>query len=182
MIRKQSHPALLPRQVKTHVPKVPKQPLALQQRPVSTMKSPSKEMPESEQAQALPTARGSSLGPQMPIEGPEGLSLSRRTFVPLPPICSDSTVHSEKTTSQHSNPASRLSPEHLSDEDAKSTESIFLTQVPGPTCPCPPVPGPPGSCTAPRRLGCCRQLDTRRQHLGRACRSLLGDPLIHGYW
>lgn len=74
------------------------------------------------------------------MEGVHGPSLPHRTFVPLPPICSDSTVHSEETTSRRSDTAGHLSPEHLSDEDIKSTESVFLTQVPGSTSPCPLVP------------------------------------------
>uniref|UniRef100_A0ABI7Z571 X-ray radiation resistance associated 1 n=1 Tax=Felis catus TaxID=9685 RepID=A0ABI7Z571_FELCA len=119
--------------VKTQVPKVPKQPLILHHLSVPTIKSPSKEMPESEAAptKELSTTRSSPLEPEMPIEGLEGLSLSHRPFVPLPPICSDSTVHSEETMSHQSNRPGHLSPEHLSDEDTKSTESIFLTQVSG---------------------------------------------------
>ena len=91
----------------------------------------------------LPTAKGTSLMPEMPIEGLEGPSVHRRPFVPLPPICSNSTVHSEETASHQSDTAIHISPEHPSDEDAKSTESVFLTQVPGPTCPRPFVPGSP---------------------------------------
>ncbi|XP_037378862.1 X-ray radiation resistance-associated protein 1 [Talpa occidentalis] len=132
-IVKAKHHILMPRKdsrkVKTQVPKVPKQPLTLHQ--PSITKSPSKEMLESEAGlpEQLPTTRKTSLNIEMPIEGPGGLSLSRRTFVPLPPILSHSTVNSEGSTSRHSDPASRVSPEHLSDEDTKSTESIFLTQV-----------------------------------------------------
>lgn len=67
-------------------------------------------------------------------EGPEGPSLTHRAFVPMPPICSDSTLHSE-TVSHQSHTAGLMSPDHPSDEDAKSTESIFLTQVTAPICP-----------------------------------------------
>ncbi|XP_053756065.1 X-ray radiation resistance-associated protein 1 isoform X4 [Panthera pardus] len=136
-IVKAKHHILMPRKdsrkVKTQVPKVPKQPLILHHLPVPTIKSPSKEMPESEAAptKELSTTRSSPLEPEMPIEGLEGLSLSHRPFVPLPLICSDSTVHSEETMSHQSNRPGHLSPEHLSDEDTKSTESIFLTQVSG---------------------------------------------------
>ncbi|XP_047733913.1 X-ray radiation resistance-associated protein 1 isoform X6 [Prionailurus viverrinus] len=134
---KAKHHILMPRKdsrkVKTQVPKVPKQPLILHHLSVPTIKSPSKEMPESEAAptKELSTTRSSPLEPEMPIEGLEGLSLSHRPFVPLPPICSDSTVHSEETMSHQSNRPGHLSPDHLSDEDTKSTESIFLTQVSG---------------------------------------------------
>ncbi|KAG8522885.1 X-ray radiation resistance-associated protein 1, partial [Galemys pyrenaicus] len=127
------HHILMPRKdsrkVKTQVPKVPKQPLILHQ--PSITKSPSKEMLESEAGlpEELPTARSTSLNIRMPVEGPAGLSLSRRTFMPLPPICSRSTVQSDETVSRHSDMAGRVSPEHLSDEDTKSVESIFLTQV-----------------------------------------------------
>uniref|UniRef100_A0A452RBY1 Uncharacterized protein n=1 Tax=Ursus americanus TaxID=9643 RepID=A0A452RBY1_URSAM len=112
-------------------PKVPKQPLILYHPPVTTAQSPSKEIPESEAgpAKELSAAESSPLESQIPIEGVEGLSLSHRTFVPLPPICSDSTLHSEETMSHRSDRPGRLSPEHLSDEDTKSMESIFLTQV-----------------------------------------------------
>ncbi|XP_026939188.1 X-ray radiation resistance-associated protein 1 isoform X1 [Sagmatias obliquidens] len=123
------------RKVKTQVPKVPKQPLILHHPPMTTMttiKSSSKEMleAEAELTKELPTTKTISVERKMPIEGPEGLLLSHRAFVPLPPICSDSTVHSEDT-SRRSNAAGRLSPDHPSDEDTKSTESIFLTQVSG---------------------------------------------------
>ncbi|XP_073664555.1 X-ray radiation resistance-associated protein 1 isoform X2 [Tursiops truncatus] len=123
------------REVKTQVPKVPKQPLILHHPPMTTMttiKSSSKEMleAEAELTKELPTTKTISVERKMPIEGPEGLLLSHRAFVPLPPICSDSTVHSEDT-SRRSNAAGRLSPDHPSDEDTKSTESIFLTQVSG---------------------------------------------------
>ncbi|XP_022377553.1 X-ray radiation resistance-associated protein 1 isoform X3 [Enhydra lutris kenyoni] len=133
-IVKAKHHILMPRKVsrkvKTQVPKVPKQPLLLHHLPVTAVPSPSKEIPESEAGltKELSTA-GSPLESQIPVEGVEGLSLSHRTFVPLPPICSDSTVHSEETMSHHSERPGRLSPEHLSDEDTKSMESIFLTQV-----------------------------------------------------
>ncbi|XP_072582021.1 X-ray radiation resistance-associated protein 1 isoform X2 [Vulpes vulpes] len=116
--------------VKTQVPKVPKQPLILHHPPVTIVKSSSKEMLESDAGPAKePLAARSSPLEQMPVEGLEGLSLSHRTFVPLPPICSDSTVHSEETTSQESDRPGHLSPEQPSDEDTKSMESIFLTQV-----------------------------------------------------
>ncbi|XP_067606445.1 X-ray radiation resistance-associated protein 1 isoform X8 [Pseudorca crassidens] len=120
------------RKVKTQVPKVPKQPLILHHPPMTTIKSSSKEMleAEAELTKELPTTKTISVERKMPIEGPEGLLLSHRAFVPLPPICSDSTVHSEDT-SRRSNAAGRLSPDHPSDEDTKSTESIFLTQVSG---------------------------------------------------
>uniref|UniRef100_A0A2K6QJK3 X-ray radiation resistance associated 1 n=1 Tax=Rhinopithecus roxellana TaxID=61622 RepID=A0A2K6QJK3_RHIRO len=119
------------RKVKTEIPKVPKQPLVLHHPQVTTTKSLSKDMlePEAELAEDLPTTKSTSVESEMPTESLEGLSLSRRTFVPLPPICSDSTVHSEETLSHLSDTAVRFSPEHPSDEDSKSTESIFLTQV-----------------------------------------------------
>ncbi|XP_032215467.1 X-ray radiation resistance-associated protein 1 isoform X5 [Mustela erminea] len=133
-IVKAKHHILMPRKVsrkvKTQVPKVPKQPLLLHHLPVTAVPSPSKEIPESEAGLTKElSAAGSPLESQIPVEGVEGLSLSHRTFVPLPPICSDSTVHSEETMSHHSDRPGRLSPEHLSDEDTKSMESIFLTQV-----------------------------------------------------
>ncbi|XP_059266803.1 X-ray radiation resistance-associated protein 1 isoform X8 [Mustela nigripes] len=133
-IVKAKHHILMPRKVsrkvKTQVPKVPKQPLLLHHLPVTAVPSPSKEIPESEAGLTKElSAAGSPLESQIPVEAVEGLSLSHRTFVPLPPICSDSTVHSEETMSHHSDRPSRLSPEHLSDEDTKSMESIFLTQV-----------------------------------------------------
>ncbi|CAD7673006.1 unnamed protein product [Nyctereutes procyonoides] len=133
-IVKAKHHILMPRKdsrkVKTQVPKVPKQPLILHHPPVTIVKSSSKEMLESDAGPTKePLAARSSPLEQMPVEGLEGLSLSHRTFVPLPPICSDSTVHSEETTSQESDRPSHLSPEQPSDEDTKSMESIFLTQV-----------------------------------------------------
>uniref|UniRef100_A0A2K6FTE6 X-ray radiation resistance associated 1 n=1 Tax=Propithecus coquereli TaxID=379532 RepID=A0A2K6FTE6_PROCO len=135
-IVKAKHHILIPRKesrkVKTQVPKVPKQPLLLHHHPcVTTIQSSSRDMlePEAEHAEELPTAQSTSLGPKIPPEGVEGLSLPHRTFVPLPPICSDSTVHSEETVSRPSDTAIHLSPEQPSDEDTKSTESIFLTQV-----------------------------------------------------
>uniref|UniRef100_A0A8C8YML6 X-ray radiation resistance-associated protein 1 n=1 Tax=Prolemur simus TaxID=1328070 RepID=A0A8C8YML6_PROSS len=134
-IVKAKHHILMPRKesrkVKTQVPKVPKQSLLLHHPCMSTIKAPSRDMlePEAEQAEELPTAQSTSLGPEIPTEGVEGLSLPHRTFVPLPPIGSDSTVHSEETVSRPSDTAIRLSPEQPSDEDTKSTESIFLTQV-----------------------------------------------------
>ncbi|XP_055138911.1 X-ray radiation resistance-associated protein 1 isoform X8 [Symphalangus syndactylus] len=115
--------------VKTEIPKVPKQPLVLHHPRVTTVKSPSKDMLEAELAEDLPTTKSTSVESEMPTESLEGLSLSRRIFVPLPPICSDSTVHSVETLSHLSDTAVHLSPERPSDEDSKSTESIFLTQV-----------------------------------------------------
>uniref|UniRef100_A0A7N5K935 X-ray radiation resistance associated 1 n=1 Tax=Ailuropoda melanoleuca TaxID=9646 RepID=A0A7N5K935_AILME len=134
-IIKARHHILMPqkdsRKVKTQVPKVPKQPLILHHLPVTTARSPSKESPESEAGptEELSATESSLLESQIPIEGVEGLSLAHRTFVPLPPIYSDSTLHSEETMSHRSDRPGRLSPEHLSDEDTKSMESIFLTQV-----------------------------------------------------
>ncbi|XP_036113926.1 X-ray radiation resistance-associated protein 1 isoform X4 [Molossus molossus] len=122
-----SYPGFSTSEVKTQVPKVPKQPLMLHHLPATTVESPSQEMLEAQLAEVPPTA----LRPDMPIEGLRGLSLHRRPFVPLPPICSDSTVHSEETTSHPSDTAGHLSVENPSDEDTKSTESIFLTQVSG---------------------------------------------------
>uniref|UniRef100_A0A8C0CQF8 X-ray radiation resistance associated 1 n=1 Tax=Balaenoptera musculus TaxID=9771 RepID=A0A8C0CQF8_BALMU len=133
---KAKHHILMPRKdsrkVKTQVPKVPKQPLILHHPPMTTIKSSSKEMleTEAELTKELPATKTISVEREMPIEGPDGLPLSHRAFVPLPPICSDSTVHSEDTSRQ-SDAAGRLSPDRPSDEDTKSTESIFLTQVSG---------------------------------------------------
>ena len=117
---------------------------------MTTIKSSSKEMleTEAELTKELPATKTISVEREMPIEGPDGLPLSHRAFVPLPPICSNSTVHSEDTSRQ-SDAAGRLSPDHPSDEDTKSTESIFLTQVPGPTCPCPLVPSSHGFLSNP---------------------------------
>ncbi|XP_046540748.1 X-ray radiation resistance-associated protein 1 isoform X4 [Equus quagga] len=135
---KAKHHILMPQKdswkVKTQVPKVPKQPLIVYHLPVTPVKSSSKEMLESVAGLTgePSTVKSTTLEPEMPVEGLAGLSLSHRTFVPLPPICSDSTVHSEETTAHQSDTASCLSPEpHQSDEDTKSTESIFLTQVSG---------------------------------------------------
>ncbi|XP_004391845.1 PREDICTED: X-ray radiation resistance-associated protein 1 isoform X2 [Odobenus rosmarus divergens] len=134
-IVKAKHHILMPRKdsrkVKTQVPKVPKRPLILHHLPVTTVQSPSEEIAESEAqpTKELSAAGSSILESQIPIEGVEGLSLSHRTFVPLPPICSDSTVYSEETMSHRSNRPGHRSPEHLSDEDTRSMESIFLTQV-----------------------------------------------------
>ncbi|XP_054432154.1 X-ray radiation resistance-associated protein 1 [Pteronotus mesoamericanus] len=134
-IVKAKHRILIPRKasrkVKTQVPKVPKQPLLLHHLPATTIKSPSKEMSESRVAEGLSTTKDTSRKPEMLIEGLEGPSLHHRTFVPLPPIRSTSSVPSEETTSRRSDTAVHLSPEHPSDEDSKSTESIFLTQVSG---------------------------------------------------
>ncbi|XP_006777986.1 PREDICTED: X-ray radiation resistance-associated protein 1 [Myotis davidii] len=119
------------RKVQTQVPKVPKQPMVLHQPPDTTMESPSEDTLELQLLEGMPIAKDSPVKPAMAIEGMEGLSLHRRPFVPLPPICSDSTVHTEETTSRPSDTAVHISPEHPSDEDTKSTESIFLTQVSG---------------------------------------------------
>nr|XP_055138916.1 X-ray radiation resistance-associated protein 1 isoform X11 [Symphalangus syndactylus] len=124
-----SYPGFSTSEVKTEIPKVPKQPLVLHHPRVTTVKSPSKDMLEAELAEDLPTTKSTSVESEMPTESLEGLSLSRRIFVPLPPICSDSTVHSVETLSHLSDTAVHLSPERPSDEDSKSTESIFLTQV-----------------------------------------------------
>ncbi|XP_062054242.1 X-ray radiation resistance-associated protein 1 isoform X2 [Lepus europaeus] len=139
LIRKKTvkvkHHMLMPRKeswkVKTQVPKVPKQPLLLHHPCLTTVKGSLRDLlePEAELAEEPPSAQNTALETEMPTEGLEGLSLSHRTFVPLPPICSDSTLHSEDTVSHLSDTAGRLSPEHLSDEDMKSRESIFLTQV-----------------------------------------------------
>ncbi|XP_014446094.1 X-ray radiation resistance-associated protein 1 isoform X2 [Tupaia chinensis] len=135
-IVKAKHHIVMPRKesrkVKTHVPKVPKQPLTLPHPCGNTVHSPSRENvlePEAEPAEQLPTTKSTSLEPEMPADDLESVSLPHRTFVPLPPICSDSTVHSEETASRPSDTAGHLSPEHLTDEETKSTESIFLTQV-----------------------------------------------------
>ncbi|XP_070480252.1 X-ray radiation resistance-associated protein 1 isoform X6 [Equus przewalskii] len=135
---KAKHHILMPQKdswkVKTQVPKVPKQPLIVHHLPVTPVKSSSKEMLESVAGLTgePSTVKSTTLEPEMPVEGLAGLSLSHRTFVPLPPICSDSTVHREETTAHQSDTAGRLSPEpHQSDEDTESTESIFLTQVSG---------------------------------------------------
>ncbi|XP_042636886.1 X-ray radiation resistance-associated protein 1 [Orycteropus afer afer] len=119
------------RKVKTQIPKVLKQPLMLQYPSVTAVGPPTTDVPEpqAEPAEQLPTARSTSMGSERPTEGFKGLSTSHRTFVPLPPICSDSTVHSEETMSHPSDTAGHLSPQHLSDEDTKSVESVFLTQV-----------------------------------------------------
>nr|XP_045001815.1 X-ray radiation resistance-associated protein 1 [Jaculus jaculus] len=126
------HHILMPRKesrkVKTYVPKVPKQPLIPHHLSLTTGESPSRDMLEPEEglAEEPPSTR---LTPHViPIEGIEGLSLSRRTFVPLPPISSDSTVNSEEITHQ-SETVGHVSPGHPSDEDTKSVESVFLTQV-----------------------------------------------------
>ncbi|XP_068844653.1 X-ray radiation resistance-associated protein 1 isoform X6 [Capricornis sumatraensis] len=134
-IVKAKHHILMPqkdsRKVKTQVPKVPKQPMILPH-PSMMTKSSSKEMLESEAelTKEPPATKTISVEREMPIEGLGGPPMPHRTFVPLPPICSNSTVHSEET-SHRSDAAGRLSPDHLSDEDSKSTESVFLTQVSG---------------------------------------------------
>ncbi|CAK6448980.1 unnamed protein product [Pipistrellus nathusii] len=128
---KAKHHILMPRKasrkVQTQVPKVPKQRLVLHRPP----ESPLEKTLESQMLEVLPIAQDTPVKRAMAIEGLDGLSLYRRPFVPLPPICSDSTVHTEETTSRPSDTAGHLSPEHPSDEDTKSTESIFLTQVSG---------------------------------------------------
>ncbi|XP_036894306.1 X-ray radiation resistance-associated protein 1 isoform X1 [Sturnira hondurensis] len=132
---KAKHHILIPRKasrkVKTQIPKVPKQSLILHHLPATAVKSPSKQMSASRVPGELPTAKGTSLRPEIPTEGLEGPSVHRRSFMPLPPILSNSTVHSEDTTSHHSDTAAHISLEHRSDEDTKSTESVFLTQVSG---------------------------------------------------
>ncbi|XP_049745750.1 X-ray radiation resistance-associated protein 1 isoform X1 [Elephas maximus indicus] len=135
-IVKAKHPRILmprkdTRKVKTQIPKVLKRPLMLQYPSVTSVEPPPRNVPEAGPTEELPIAKSTSMESERPIEGLEGLSMSRRTFVPLPPICSDSTVHSEETTSRPSDVAGRLSPEHPSDEDTRSIESIFLTQVSG---------------------------------------------------
>ncbi|KAI5193119.1 X-Ray Radiation Resistance-Associated Protein 1 [Manis pentadactyla] len=136
-IVKAKHHILMPQKdswkVKAQVPKVPKQPLRLCHPPVTTIKSPSKKMLQSvaDTTKELSTVQNASLELEMPAEGIRGLSLSHQTSVPPPPICSDSTVHSEEITPCRSDTAGHLSPEHQSEEDTKSTESIFLTQVSG---------------------------------------------------
>ncbi|XP_049636224.1 X-ray radiation resistance-associated protein 1 isoform X1 [Suncus etruscus] len=129
---KSKHHLMIPqkksRKVKTQVPKVPKQQMLLQSQPSS--KSPSKDLLRSSvsgQPEELCLTRSVSPKPEMPVEG---VRLPHQTFVPLPPICSDSTLQSEETT-PHQNSTSHLSPEYISEEDTKSTESFFLTQVSG---------------------------------------------------
>ncbi|XP_049636226.1 X-ray radiation resistance-associated protein 1 isoform X3 [Suncus etruscus] len=123
-----SYPGFSTSEVKTQVPKVPKQQMLLQSQPSS--KSPSKDLLRSSvsgQPEELCLTRSVSPKPEMPVEG---VRLPHQTFVPLPPICSDSTLQSEETT-PHQNSTSHLSPEYISEEDTKSTESFFLTQVSG---------------------------------------------------
>ncbi|XP_046297927.1 X-ray radiation resistance-associated protein 1 isoform X2 [Marmota monax] len=130
---KAKHHILMPqketRKVKTQIPKVPKQPLVPHHQPLTTIKSLSRDTPEAELPEELHPASSTSLKAQIAMEGLEGPNLPCRTFVPLPPICSDSTLYSDDTRSHVSNAASHPSPSHLSEEDTKSTESIFLTQV-----------------------------------------------------
>lgn len=98
---------------------------------------------EADTIKELSTVQNASLELEMPAEGIWGLSLSHQTSVPLPPICSDSTVHSEQITPCRSDTAGHLSPEHQSEEDTKSTDCIFLTQVLDPDPPTPaPFPAP----------------------------------------
>ncbi|XP_040140876.1 X-ray radiation resistance-associated protein 1 isoform X2 [Ictidomys tridecemlineatus] len=132
-VLKAKHHILMPRKetrkVKTQIPKVPKQPLVPRHQPLTTIKSLSRDTPEAELPEELHPARSTSLKAQIAMEGLEGSNLPCRTFVPLPPICSDSTLHSDDSRSHVSDAASHPSPSHLSEEDTKSTESIFLTQV-----------------------------------------------------
>nr|XP_021514670.1 X-ray radiation resistance-associated protein 1 isoform X2 [Meriones unguiculatus] len=129
---KAKHHMIMPRKesrkVKTHVPKVPKHCLVPHHLNGTTDEPPSGLMPEPESGAPgrLATEDGSHEA-LLANESPEGPHVPHRTFVPMPPICSDSTVHSE-TVSHPSCTAGLLSPDHPSD-DAKSTESIFLTQV-----------------------------------------------------
>ncbi|XP_052013682.1 X-ray radiation resistance-associated protein 1 [Apodemus sylvaticus] len=124
---KPKHHMLMPRKesrkVKTYVPKVPKHSLVPHHLNTITDNPPSSLMPETEHS-----TEDTSHEALFSNEGPEGPSLTHRAFVPMPPICSDSTVHSE-TVSHQSRTAGLMSPDHPSDDDAKSTESIFLTQV-----------------------------------------------------
>lgn len=130
---------------------------------MTTDKPPSSFMQEPELgAEELPSTENTSHEALLATEGPEGPSVTHRTFVPMPPICSDSTVHSEPV-SHPSRTAGLLSPDHPSDEDAKSTESIFLTQVLVPSClhlwlQCSQVP-------APSYLHCCGLSRTGRAAL-----------------
>ncbi|MEJ1274169.1 X-ray radiation resistance associated 1 [Cricetulus griseus] len=130
---KTKHHMLMPRKesrkVKTHIPKVPKYSLVPHNLAMTTDKPPSSLMRETEPgAEERPSTEKPPHEVLLATEGPEGPALAHRTFVPMPPICSDSTVHSEPV-SHPSGTADLLSPDHPSDEDAKSTESIFLTQV-----------------------------------------------------
>nr|XP_034366042.1 X-ray radiation resistance-associated protein 1 isoform X2 [Arvicanthis niloticus] len=124
---KPKHHILMPRKesrkVKTHIPKVPKHSLVPHHLNTITDNPPSSLMPEPDHS-----TENTSHEALFSSEGPEGPSLTHRAFVPMPPICSDSTLHSE-TVSHQSRTAGLVSPDHPSDEDAKSTESIFLTQV-----------------------------------------------------
>ncbi|KAL1774291.1 X-ray radiation resistance-associated protein 1 isoform X1 [Sigmodon hispidus] len=130
---KAKHHILMPRKesrkVKTHVPKIPRHSLVPHHLSMITDKSPSSLMQEPEPgAEGLSSTENTCHEALRATEGSESPSLTHRTFVPMPPICSDSTVHSEPG-SHPSRTAGLLSPDHPSDEDAKSTESIFLTQV-----------------------------------------------------
>lgn len=115
-------------QVKTYIPKVPKHSLVPHHLNSITDSPPSSLMPEPEHS-----TEDASHEALFVNESPEGPSLTHRAFVPMPPICSDSTVHSEEVSHQ-SRTAGLMSSEHPSDDDAKSTESIFLTQVTAPSC------------------------------------------------
>lgn len=141
-MREQSQPSLSLIQVKTYIPKVPKHSLVPHHLNTITDNPPSSLMPEPDHS-----TENTSHEALFSSEGPEGPSLTHRAFVPMPPICSDSTLHSE-TVSHQSRTAGLMSPDHPSDEDAKSTESIFLTQVTAPSClqpqlQCPQVPAAP---------------------------------------
>lgn len=113
--------------MKTHIPKVPKHCL-IPHLNVTTDQDPSSLIQELEpEAPGQLATENTSHEALLANESLEGPHVTHRTFVPMPPICSDSTVHSE-TVSHPSCTAGLLSPDHPSD-DAKSTESIFLTQV-----------------------------------------------------
>lgn len=126
--REQIQPSLSFIQVKTYIPKVPKQSLVPHHLNTITDNPPSSLRPEPEHS-----TEDTSHEALYSNEGPEGPSITHRAFVPMPPICSDSTVHSE-TLSHQSHTAGLMGSENLSDDDAKSTESIFLTQVTAPSC------------------------------------------------
>ncbi|XP_003748978.1 X-ray radiation resistance-associated protein 1 isoform X1 [Rattus norvegicus] len=124
---KPKHHMLMPRKesrkVKTYIPKVSKHSLVPHHLSTITDNRPSSLLPEPELS-----TENTSHEALFTNEGPEGPPVTHRAFVPMPPICSDSTVHSD-IVSHQSRTAGLMSPEHPSDDDAKSTESIFLTQV-----------------------------------------------------
>ncbi|XP_032748921.1 X-ray radiation resistance-associated protein 1 isoform X3 [Rattus rattus] len=124
---KPKHHMLMPRKesrkVKTYIPKVSKHSLVPHHLSTITDNRPSSLLPEPELS-----TENTSREALFTNEGPEGPPVTHRAFVPMPPICSDSTVHSD-IVSHQSRTAGLMSPEHPSDDDAKSTESIFLTQV-----------------------------------------------------